>query len=148
MDESYSSGPPITAIVVAVVAVLILIAVASVALSSDATDRTQAQSQAQIAAERERTERMIAEQQTQRHSADLRAENSARIAMTMTYVLAMFGIFGAFGLVVWANNWSADRHVERQLLILQAQRQAAQLPQPPQPLTLTARRNKERVWRA
>ena len=147
MDESYSSGPPITAIAIVVVAVAMLVVIAIVVLSSDATDQAQAQSQAQIAAERERTERMIAEQETFRHDAELRAENDARLTLLLAAGLAGLIIVCGLGAMVWGLNWSDNKQVERQLLILYASTHAGELPPPGlQPLRLTAKRTKERVW--
>lgn len=122
MYDSTSSGKAIfiliALLVFGIVAVLVIMP-----LSDDAVRRAEAG----VAVERERTERIVQEQQTQRHAADLRAESSARIADYGFLVLMAFGVvvgvITTAGAVVYGLNWADNQHTRRTLLILEAQKQ-------------------------
>ena len=131
-DEDYGGGTPITAIVIAVVAVVLIGAVGLGTCSSDQTQQAQAQSAAQIAAERERTAR-----------AELRAENTAQVIDLFASALAplVFVVCAILALAAGliGGNWFADNQTQRMIVRLEAMRRAEQLPASPEPLRLERR---------
>ena len=118
-----------------VLAALIALAVVGffiiVPISDGATQRAQYSLQTTQAGENGQTERATQEQQTQRHTADLRAEGSARItdytALLLSAGGAVVAVMLAAGVVGCGLNWLDNQQTRRTLLILEAQRQAAQM---------------------
>ena len=100
-------------------------------VSDDATQRAQYSLQTIQAQENGQTERVIQEQQTQRHAADLRAESTARLmdytALLLSAGLVVMGVVVMAGGLGWGLIWTHSRLTQHNLLLLERERQAALL---------------------
>lgn len=133
-EKSSSGGCAILGAVAVLIVVLALVVAGPVTsnlatVQTERTAATQAQAAAQQSAERERTERERLAQETARQNSQLRAEadgrtqNTATLILTAGLVILAGLLFG--GLFMFGLNWYDTRTLQRTLLLLEAQRQAA-----------------------
>jgi hypothetical protein len=149
-DPTHAPPPPSKAalpgcglLAVALAGLVTLAVLAAGPIVEDLSGAQQAQANAQQAAERERTERERLAQETTRQQAQLRAEADARTQNTVLLILAgglsLAGLIMLAGAVLVGANWLDQRQLQRTLLLIEAQRQAAAMLQLTPPAVVVGR---------
>lgn len=133
--EAPGNGRVIAAVIImAIIGVIMLFVIRP--LSNDATERqayqyqiAQAQASAQQTAEQERTERERLNVETERQAAVLRAEQDARttnhLAVIGTIAAVVLGGLLIIGFMMFMVSWTEGKQLQRTILLIEAQRQAA-----------------------